>query len=399
MKLKTDILITLLSNIILAFSQWALIASLNYSGNIGVVGQYSYALALAGFFLTVGQVGLRQYILSSSIDSGHLEQLFVTRLIASILTWVLLVLYALIVVDDIYFWLVLLIGLAKIAENMSDLAHGFYQRQFMVMHIARSRIARSITTPIVFLGVFFSTQNISYACIAMLITWVMVFIVFDKGAMNTKQQALTNVNFVPTILINAYPLGITSVLVLLVVSMPLFILAKMADDIQVGQYASVFYFVTAGSLIMQSVLQVISPIIVAHLKERLHSNIITLTKNCYLLAIAYGLIGVILSIYIGEWVLLLVYGDSFTGLGSLVVLAALINFALAIQAVGGIVLTAHGVFKFQMKAMSISVLISAIAGYYLIRDYGVSGAFYAGLLTASIIGTCFGLRVIQELRK
>ncbi|WP_293750654.1 hypothetical protein [uncultured Paraglaciecola sp.] len=399
MKLKKDILITLFSNLVLAFSQWVLIASLNYSGNIGVVGQYSYALALAGFFLTVGQVGLRQYILSSSINVDQLEQLFVTRLLASILTWGLLVLYALLVVDDIYFWLVLLIGLAKIAENMSDLAHGFYQRKFMVMQIARSRIARSIFTPLVFLGVFFNTDNISYACVAMLITWVIIFMVFDKEAMDTKQQGLNKVNFVPVILVNAYPLGITSVLVLLVVSMPLFILAKMADDIQVGQYASVFYFVTAGSLIMQSVLQVISPIIVAHLKDRLHSNIITLAKNCYLLAIAYGLIGVFLAVYIGEWVLQLVYGDSFNGLGSLVVLAALINLALAIQAVGGIVLTAHGIFKFQMKVMSFSVLISAIAGYYCIINFGVSGAFYAGLLTALVIGICFGFRVIQELRK
>lgn len=399
MKLKIGILFTLLANMALAFSQWILIANLNNAGNVDVVGQYSYSLALAGVFLTIGQMGLRQFLMSKSVAPEHLEQIFTTRFITSICSWIMLVIYALLLVDDKYFWLVLLLGFAKIAENLSDIAHGFYQRSFQIKHIVRSRIGRSVLTPIIFLSVFFSTDNLPVACIALIFTWVIVFFVFDKGALNPEQMRLSKIDKMGTILGQAYPMGIASVLVILSVSIPLFILAEMTDDIQVGQYASVFYFVTAGSLILQSALQVISPIIVAHLYNHRHIEIKRITWICYFLAFGFGGVGFVSAIYLGEWVITLVYGDNFMGLGYLVVVAAIINFSIAFQSVGGIVLTAHGIFKFQMFVMAASVMVSAVGSYYFIAQYNVVGALYAGALTAAFNGICFGFRVVVELRK
>lgn len=399
MKLKTSILITLMANLALAFSQWLLIANLNHTGNLDAVGQYSYSLALAGVFLTIGQMGLRQFLMSKSATAEHLEQIFTTRLITSISAWGLLVIYALLLVDEIYFWLVLLLGLAKIAENLSDIAHGFFQRNFQISSIARSRIGRAFFTPAIFLAVFFISNSLHLACVALIVTWALVFFIFDRKALQPYRCNLTQVNLVPKILSQAYPMGIASVLVILSVSIPLFTLAQFFDDLQVGQYASIFYFVTAGSLILQSALQVISPIIVGHLNNNCFVNIRRIASVCYLLALGFGSAGVVLAEYLGEWVLVLVYGESFVGLGSLLVTAAFINLVIAFQSVGGVVLTAHGIFKFQMVVMAVSVMVSAISSHYFISSYGVAGALYAGAITAAFNGLCFGFRVIVELRK
>jgi O-antigen/teichoic acid export membrane protein len=399
MKLKTSILVTLMANLALAFSQWLLIANLNHTGNLDAVGQYSYSLALAGVFLTIGQMGLRQFLMSKSATTEHLEQIFTTRLITSISAWGLLVIYASLLVGEIYFWMVLLLGLAKIAENLSDIAHGFYQRNFQISSIARSRIGRAFLTPTIFLAVFFTTNSLQFACVALIVTWAMVFFIFDRRALQPHQCNLTRVNLVPEILRQAYPMGIASVLVILSVSIPLFTLAQFFEDLQVGQYASIFYFVTAGSLILQSALQVMSPIIVGHLNNNRFVNIRRIAIVCYLMALVFGATGVVLAEYSGEWVLVLVYGESFVGLGSLLVTAALINLVIAFQSVGGVVLTAHGIFKFQMIVMAVSVMVSALSSYYLISTYGVAGALYAGAITAAFNGICFAFRVIVELKK
>ena len=71
-------LLMLCGNVILALSQWVLIAGLNYSNAVEEVGRYSYSLALAGLFLTVGQVGVRQYLMSTDIPISHVRQLYVS---------------------------------------------------------------------------------------------------------------------------------------------------------------------------------------------------------------------------------------------------------------------------------------------------------------------------------
>ncbi|MBW8190551.1 oligosaccharide flippase family protein [Neiella marina] len=396
MNLTKGISITLVSNLVFALSQWVIVAGLNHLGSVDVVGRYAYSITLAGFFLTVGQMGLRQYLLSSTVTSELLAQAFGARLISSLIAFVCLAAYALLVVDDIYLYLVLVLGIAKWVENMTDIAHGFYQRNFKITHIAWSRTSRSLLTPVLFLSVFYYSSNIYYACAALIGAWLLLFVLFDKASFIFQPQRQVNFRLVSQLLKKAFPLGVTSVLVLLAVSLPLFILAEVSSETAVGQYASVFYFVTAASLILQSVLQVLSPIIVRHLSDNEFLRVRRLIKQSYWLALSYGICGVIIAVAIGEWVLNFVYGPQYIGLGYLAVLAAVLNGALALQAVGGIMLTAHGVFNFQMFAMIISVIVSAISGYFAIQVFGIAGAFYAGIVTALVNAVLFGIRVLKE---
>ncbi|GGA79127.1 hypothetical protein GCM10011369_21330 [Neiella marina] len=398
MNLKRGVSITLGANIVFAFSQWVIIAGLNHLGSVEDVGRYAYSITLAGFFLTVGQMGLRQYLLSHSACSNHLEQAMSARVLTSFLAWFVLVIYASVSVDHSYFYLVLLLGLAKFVENISDIAHGLYQRNLKIAEIAYSRYGRSFWTPLVFLGIFYLTASITWACIGLIVCWGVLFAKYDRPALLVQKQAPLNKTPLLEMLKRSTPLGITNVLVLLAVSLPLFLLAEFVTDVELGQYASVFYFVTAASLILQSVLQVVSPVLVTHLSKGEQVAAKRLVVYSYLLAGSYGVFGVAAAMLIGEWVVAFIYGDQFVGLGYLTVLAATINFALSIQAVGGIVLTAHGVFNYQMYVMVLSVIVSAVGGYLLIASYGLAGAFYAGALTALVNALLFGIRVALEIQ-
>lgn len=385
-------LVTLVANLGLALSQWAIIAGLNRLGEVQLVGQYAYALGLAGVFLTAGQIGLRQFVMSQLPSDDELKQIFTARLLASVLSWLVLVVVGVLWIQSQYVWPLALLGLAKIVENLSDIAHGLYQRRHLAMAIAKSRLLRALLSPVVFLLLFWQSHNLLLACVGLLVSWSLAFVLCDLAALRMQGCSLTKTHLLPSIYARTYPLGLASLLVMLAVNLPLFLLAALLDEGAVGQYSSIFYFVTAGSLLLQSALQVVSPLLVAAIKSAAKHQVLRITKLSYVAAVGYGLLGIAGAALLGESVLIFAYGEGYTGLGQWMLLAAGLNLAIALQSVGGIVLTAYGVFRFQMWVMLGSVLVSALLGYGLIALLGVPGAFLAGIIVALMNASCFGIK-------
>jgi O-antigen/teichoic acid export membrane protein len=400
MKLKIGIGITLFANIFFAISQWIVIAGLNYAGNTDVVGQYAYSLALAGVFLIFGQFGIRPYLLSRTISEQEEPYVIHTRLLTSILALIFLCTYSYFFVDVVYFWLILVLGVAKLVENISDICQGYHQKHFSIVEIAKSRILRALLTPILFFGFYHFSNNIALAGVGVLLSMLTTFYIVDKKVFSAYKIApmiSIELSIIWQIARQSFPMGMASMLVILVTSLPLFILKSLHSDQDIGFYASVFYFVTAGSLILQSAIQVISPILTKSIKSKSFSTLHLLIKRSYLMAAAFGLFGVVMAYAFGEFVLTLFYGNSFSGRGQLLLVASLINFSLAFQAVGGVILTSFGIFKFQMYVMAITLPICFFSSHYLISLYGIEGALYTGGLSALIVAVAFFFKIRKEL--
>ena len=401
MQLKSGITITLIANLVFAISQWVIIAGLNKSGNVEVVGQYAYAIAMAGLFLTAGQFGLRQFLLSNRVSEKDMERIFYVRILTSTLAWLALFAYAYLLIDERYRNVVLLLGIAKLFENLSDVCHGYYQREMRLGAIARSRIARAILSPLVFLGTYFYTNNLQYAAVSLGLSWLVVFLLFDLAAISPKQRQFRNIFPISQLIRigkTALPMGIATLLVMLTVNIPLLVLTERYSDLEVGQYASIFYFVTAGSLVTQSAMQVVSPAAVKLIGESNISGLKRLMRLSYLMVALLGATAIVFALLIGDWVLVLFYGEGFDNLGYLLVIAAITNFALGFQSVGGVMLTAYGTFNFQMVMCAISVVISYITSIVLVSSRGIEGALLAGAATAFVVSLCFFIKITREMQ-
>jgi O-antigen/teichoic acid export membrane protein len=402
MKLKEGVSVTLIANIIFAMSQWIIIAGLNYTGKTDVVGQYAFVIAIAGLFLTVGQLGLRPYLLSSIVREREAQYVFQVRFITSVTAFLGLVIFSCFFLSPTYFMLILVLGAGKIIENLSDICHGYYQKNFQIQQIVYSRIFRSIVSPILFLILFYYTEDIVFASTGIFVSLLSTFYFFDKNVL--VQQSIPLLSVIPfkqfkRIVSKAFPMGIAAVLVILVVSIPLFILKESESDVVVGMYASIFYFVTAGSLVLQSAMQVISPILTHNIKKNSVLVIKSIVIKSYFMAGLFGLIGIFLASIFGSYVLALLYGSSFKNLGDLLVIASLINFTLAFQAVGGVALTSFGVFKYQMYCMLFIIPIGYFSSLFLVSIYGINGALYAGAISSFIIASLFLFKLLNKLNE
>ena len=402
MKLKAGVSATLLANIIFAISQWVIIAGLNYTDKTDVVGQYAFAIAIAGLFLTVGQLGLRPYLLSSIVGKREIQYVFHVRLITSIMAYLALIVFSYFILSPLYLLLILVLGVGKLIENLSDICHGYYQKNFQIQQIVYARVFRSLTSPIIFLAMFFYTDSIVLACAGIFISLLATFYFFDKKVL--AQQGIQLFSVIPfyhfkKIVTKAFPMGLATVLVILVVNIPLFVLKESAPDVVVGIYASIFYFVTAGSLVLQSAMQVISPLLAHNIRENSALGVKSLVKKSYYMAAVLGLLGILLASLIGSEVLQLLYGNSFKGSGELLVIASLINFSLAFQAVGGVALTSFGVFKYQMYCMLLAIPICYFSSLYLVSLIGIKGALYAGAISSLIIAGLFLFKLLKKLNE
>lgn len=401
MRLKAGVSVTLLANIVFALSQWIIIAGLNYTNKTDVVGQYAYAIAIAGLFLTIGQLGLRPYLLSSVINSIEVNYVFQVRLISSLLAFLSLIFFSYFYIESLYFWLILVLGIAKVFENLSDICQGYFQRNFNIQQIVYSRIFRSIISPVLFLMLFYYTGNVVIASVGILLSLISTFYFFDQKAL--LQESIVWRSLIPlsefkSIAVKAFPMGVAAVLVILVVNIPLFVLKENVPDQVIGTYASIFYFVTAGSLILQSAMQVISPIITHHLKQSSIEAVRTLVMKSYFMAAIFGGGGIVLACIFGTYVLTLVYGDGFSNSGDLLMIAAFINLSLSFQAVGGVSLTSFGEFKYQMYCMFFTIPICYFSSAFFIPLMGVQGALWSGVLSSFIVAVLFFVKLFKKLK-
>ena len=402
MKLKAGVSATLVANVIFAISQWIIIAGLNYSGKTNIVGQYAFAIAMAGLFLTFGQLGLRQYLLSSIVSLKEIQYIFQIRLMASCLAFLLLISFSYFFLSPIYSLLLFVLGVVKVIENLSDICHGYFQKNFQIQQIVYSRVFRSLTSPILFLTIFFYTENIVLSSVGLVISLLLTFYYFDRKVL--LQQGAQFFSFIPfhyfkKVILKASPMGAATVLVILVVNIPLFVLKNEASDTVVGMYASIFYFVTAGSLVLQSAMQVISPLLTSYIKNNSVASVKALITKSYIMAAVFGVIGVILASVLGDYVLTLLYGQSFEKLGELLIIASLINCTLAFQAVGGVALTSFGVFKYQMYCMIFAIPICYFSSAFLVSIIGVNGALYSGAFTSFIVAGLFLIKLFKKLNE
>ncbi|GLX78791.1 hypothetical protein tinsulaeT_21310 [Thalassotalea insulae] len=390
----------LISNVMFALSQWIIISGLNYLGNAAAVGKYAYSLALAGVFLTIGQLGLRQFLLSSKASNEEIQVVFYIRIVTTLIAFLCLVFYCLLFVDAKYTSIIVILGIVKIIENISDICHGYFQLNHKITHIALSRIIRAFVSPLLFLTVYYFTENIYFACSSLFVSLTLVFYLIDSKAFSVGQLGMVatqlSENF-GNVVKKSFPIGMTMLFVILLVNIPLFVLQNVTTDHIVGQYASIFYFVTAGSLVIQSVVQVIAPLITNNLKLKAKQEVKRLIKMSYLIAVVIGGIGIVLAGVCGTLVLTFAYGKPYGHLADLLVVAAVLNLVLGFQSVGGVSLTSLGCFNFQMVIMLITLPICYLVSLNLIPLYGAEGALYSGIVSTLIIAMLFLTKLIREL--
>jgi O-antigen/teichoic acid export membrane protein len=374
---------TLAGNALFAASQWALLSLLAKLGGREMLGHYALAVALTAPVAMLAHLNLRA-VLATDVEGRHAfaDYLAVRYQVSA------LGLAAIAVVALLYgrggelTAVILLAGLAQTADTLSDAFYGAMQRRDRMDLIARSMIARGLLSASAFGLALWATRNLVASASAMVAARFAVLLIYDRSRAGAPVGPSADRAGRWAILRQALPLGAVLMLVSLNTNLPRYAIEHSLGVVELGAYAAVASFITAGSTVVNALGQAATPRLARHAASGQPREFLRLVAKLGAVVLCLGVSGVALAILAGRPLLTLAYRPEYAAYTALLtgLLAAAIPAYLA--AAMGYAVTAARSFDAQVPLFCVVAAVSGCASFLLVPRYGLTGAAIAVAIAA-----------------
>lgn len=402
LSLRSNFSWTLVGNVIYAGCQWAMLIVIAKFGNPVMVGQFALGLAVTAPVIMLSNLQLRAIQATDAREDYLFRDYLSLRLIMTALAFIAISGIAFVTKYRLETALVvLIIGLAKSFESISDVFYGLLQQSERMDRIAKSMVLKgSISLLALSAGIYFG-GSIVWGAVGLALAWALTLISYDirsallilRGSSPTIPDEDTNCVAPKTLLKPrwslktlkslfwlALPLGIVMMLVSLNINIPRYFIQHYFGERELGMYAAMAYIIVAGNTVIQALGHSASPRLAKHYasgdKKAFHSLLLKLIGIGVLLSVT----GVVIATSVGKEILSLLYkpeyanrADVFTWL----MVAAGISYISSLLGHG---MTAARYFKIQLPLNIAFVVITVLAALLLIPLYGLQGAAWASCI-------------------
>lgn len=365
-------------NFVFAFSQWVILILLARLTSQENLGQYSLALAIATPLFAISNLQLRPlYILDVNSQKKYTySQFYYLRIISSFLALTCCLIWGL--TSNLSLWVLVLVSLLKFFESYSDIIYAYYNAHDKTKLISKSLFIKGLfSIVVVFIGLQYFDFHIALALFVSIYFLVWLFL-DNLYILKNKEINSFNLNF--SILSSAIPMGISLGIVALQSTIPRLFLNKYSGIESVGVFTVLSYFIIVGSIFINSICQYLSP----KITSAWNTNIVDFKKYLMIALGISGILGIfaiILSVILGEYILDLIYGNSYTVYKKELVLIMCAGLALYLSTVLGYTLTAIGIIKQQIYLFLVLLTLTLLVSYFYIPNYGLTGGVYTLIIS------------------
>lgn len=389
-------------NIIFALSQWLMLIFFSRMSDPMQLGYYSYALAVTAPIFLLSNLQLRPLLVAdlNTSKSFSFSQYFSLRIITIVLAIVASLCF---ISGDTTFSIVVLtlVVLIKASEAFSDIIYAYYNASKKTTFISKSLTIKSLLVIISSFLVLYSTNNIIYSLIATLCGYILVLIFLD---FRKNFDYIKNIKILDrdlkAIISSGLPLGIAVMLVSLQTNIPRYFLEQYSSIEFVGIYTIFYYFLVIGSIIINSVCQYLSPYFSEYYQTLNTKKLKAIILQAFFIALILGLIGLLVSLPLHDFIIQTIYGDSYIEYSYLlpyIMLAAVFSY---LSVVSGYLLTSLKILKIQMPVFILLTFLTLLYSYVLIPPYGILGAVYTTILSTAtqfLVTSAIVLKKIREI--
>ncbi len=397
---------TLAGNLVYAGCQWGMLSVLAKMGSPSVVGQFALGLAITApvFMLTNLQLRAAQATdAKSEYEFGHY---FTLRLIASLL--------GIGVVAGIALWsryerttaaVVMLVGVAKAVESMSDVANGLQQKHERLDQVAIGLMLKGIVSVTAFTTVYRMSHRLTSAVVALVFSWAAVTLFYDLRLASRLEGSVRRFfsadwgKIVRLVVLSA-PLGLVMAMISLNINIPRYTIEKQLGHRELGIFAAMAYLVTAAGLIVSALGQSAAARLSRMFATGDLNGFKSLLWKLLLVGGSLGIVGFPVTLMMGQKILTLLYTQEYANhLHTLLIMVATVSIS-AIASFQGYGMTAARRFKAQVPIIVTMTISTATLSLLLVPRFGLNGAAIALLCSASIqaIGSAIVLRSALKAR-
>jgi O-antigen/teichoic acid export membrane protein len=402
---------TFVGNMIYAASQWGMLVVLAKLGSPEMVGQFTLGLAVTAPIILLSNLQLRQ-IQTTDVDRRYqFGDYLGLRLICTGLGFVAIWIIAF---TAGYRWetslVILVIGVAKALESISDVFHGLFQYHERMDRIALSLMIKGPLS-LLLLGIgIWLTGNVLGGTIGLAAIWAVVLIGYDipngvailKASVEPEQvtsgqnrvlQPSFNAPDLRSLVGLSLPLGLVMMLISLNVNIPRYFIEHHLGDRELGIFSALSYLMVAGNIVVSALGQSASPRLAQYYAAGKSKDFQNLVVKTVIVGALLGGVSISIAAIAGQQILTILYRPEYADRGYLFLLLMVAAGISYVASFLGYAMTAAQYFRVQMPLFVVATGISALACFWLIPRQGLVGAAIAAIVSA-IVQAIFSLGVI-----
>jgi O-antigen/teichoic acid export membrane protein len=390
---------TFAGNIVYAACQWGMVVVMAKLGSPEMVGQFTLGSAITAPVILFTNLQLRGVQATDAKRQYLFSDYFGLRLIS---TGLALLIIALITVTAGYRWdmslCILLIGLAKAFESISDVIYGLIQQHERMDRIATSLMVKgTLALLLLGLGIYLSGSLI----------WGVVGLVFADGLrliydirsgvsiLNPISQVQPRWHWktLRNLVWLSLPLGVVMMLISLNANIPRYFIERYLGERELGIFAAISYLMVVGGTVVNALGESASPRLAKYYADGNREAFASLMLKLVGIGTLLGGVGVLIALVAGKPILTLLYRPEYAQRADLFVWLMLVSGINYVASFLGYGMTAARYFRVQMPLFTLVTTSSALVCFWLIPSWGLQGAVMA-LIIAALVSAMFSLGVI-----
>jgi O-antigen/teichoic acid export membrane protein len=399
LSMRSNFLWTLAGSGIYGACQWGMLIVLTKLVSAEMVGRFVLGLAICAPVIMFTNLQLRNVQATDARDEYEFSDYFLLRLLSSGLGLLAIGAIAISAERPEVALVVIVIGLAKTAESMSDVVFGRLQKQDRLDLVSISMMIKGPASLAALFLVVRETGSITWGVVGMLAVWTGVLVGYDlrnarrltppaerfaaRGSL--RAERLTTIKRLVWL---SLPLGIVGLLDSLNVNLPRYLIRGQLGEAALGHFAAMAYFIVAGNLVVGALSSSAAPRLLRRYVLDLGA-FERLTWKLVWFGAGLGGLALVVSLLFGRQVLTALYTPEYAAHSAAFVwlmLAAGIGFVARFLVCS---MTAARYFKAQAPLYAGALLVLGGVSVWLIPRFGLVGAAWgvcAGML-ALLIGS------------
>ena len=402
--LRVNFAWTFFANVVYAGCQWGMLSIISKLGSPDMVGKFALGLAIAGPIIIFADLSLRSVQVVDVRQEHRFGDYVGLRLISTVLAFLGIVGVAL---SGDYsaetLWIIILLGIAKGFEAISDVVYGLLQQRERMDWIAQSMVIKGLLSLAMFSISFYLTRNLVLATMSLALTWGGVLLFLDipsaisilkarsrwiglqlayfGGGVDDVRPKFELGRLFPLLRLTL-PLGIAAMLIALDDNIPRYFIERFLGERDLGFFAAIAYFVVFGRVVVDALGKSAGPRLARYFVEGDGPAFASLMVK--LIAIGALLGGVLLlgAGFLGRWLLSVLYAPAYADHVSILVWVGVDSLVVFIYSFLGYGITAVRQFRIQPILFASANLISVISSVLLIPKFGILGAAWAMLCSS-----------------
>lgn len=399
--IKQNVLWNAVGNVIYLACQWIVTVLVTVFGGFEDAGVLSIAMSVSGTFQTLAMFGIRNYQVSD-LDGKYSDSCYMGfRLLCCGAAMALCVGFSLI---SRYFGgqllAICLFMLFRLAESYSDALHGIAQKNGRLDIAGKSFAIKGVGLLGCFLGGYLISGKLNVGLFCMMLLSLLTTLIYDLPAVKrlVPFRLTDTVRCCGRLALETWPLCLYMFLSAALPTAPKLILEKQCGEVLLGAYSSIF----APAMLLQAAMGYLYIPFTTQFTEHLRAGNkrkfkILLTKLCIAI-LGIAVLVLVAAQFLGEFVLVLVFGGQIREYMDLLNPILIVNFLLSFLGLFCMLTVVLRRFGRLLAACGSAFVTCIFLTTPLIKRFGANGASYALIAACLLEMLILGIGIMLDIK-